>query len=66
MGEDTVIDVADDLAAGELEYLGGIEGDDVVDLLGDDQSVLGRLRLSGRYPAKGSECDRDHRDDREV
>ena len=51
-GEDAVIDVGDHLASGEFEHLGRVEGDDVVDLLGDDEGILGRLR-QGRLGKHG-------------
>src|SRR5262249_34554844 len=60
VAEQPLVDVADGLAARELERLGGIERDDVVDLLGHDDGVLRRGR-SGR-PAGPGQGER-HRDD---
>src|SRR5262249_47213272 len=55
-GENPVIDVGDHLAAAELENFGGIEGDDVVDLLGDHQGVSWRFRLDGTGYGGGRKC----------
>ena len=57
VGHDPVIELVDHLAARELEHLGRVERDDVVDVLGDHQRVRGRRRAQGgRRPCHQRAC----------
>ena len=48
IGHDPIVQLVDHLAAGELEHLGRIEADDVIDVLGDHQRVRRRFRPARR------------------
>ena len=49
VGDQPVVDVGRPLGRGELEHLGRIEGDHLVELVGHDQGVLRRLGAQRRH-----------------
>src|SRR5690606_3596579 len=56
VADQTVIDVGVDLAGGEFISLGGIERDDVIDILGNDQSIGGRGGIDGAGCQRQRQC----------
>ena len=56
---DPIVEVGDDFSGGELEDFGRIHGDDVREVLGDHERVLGRGGLGWRGEREGNCAQRD-------